>query len=336
MASTISTEARTLLRAAVMDVVRTHTSAQGLADAEEVAEEVRQIASQAALEASLAPLAGRATYEGTSLVCECGRKMGFVGYRDRWVKSDLGECRVSRAYYHCGSCGRGRTPWDERQGLNERIWSPRAKSIVCKATGRLTYAEGTSLLADLGVLQIEESSAEDIVREVGERLRRHEQERSEKVKARSLRGLADRLQVEGVAGDAVASIAVRPADGKRLYVATDATTAHIDDGWHNVQCGMVFTVRADAEGRDTLHERAYTAARTGMEAFGWKLRTLAEEWGVSGYEQRVFLGDGAPCNWNMAATHFPDAVQILDYYHLSEHVWELAGVLYRQAFPPSA
>jgi hypothetical protein len=182
----------------------------------------------------------------------------------------------------------------------------------------------------LGVLEIEESSAEDIVLEVGGRLRSYEQDQRKKVKNRSLQRLADRLQIEDVGGEPTPSIASRPVDGKRLYMATDATTAHIDDGWHNVQCGMVFTVGADAEGRDTLRERAYAAARTDMETFGWQLRTLAEEWGVSGYEERVFLGDGAPCNWNVATTHFPDAVQILDYYHLSEHLWGLGRALYRQ------
>jgi hypothetical protein len=34
----------------------------------------------------------------------------------------------------------------------------------------------------------------------------------------------------------------------------------------------------------------------------------------------LFLGDGAPWIWNMRRTHFPFAVEILDFYHAAEHL----------------
>src|SRR6185503_16264408 len=38
----------------------------------------------------------------------------------------------------------------------------------------------------------------------------------------------------------------------------------------------------------------------------------------------VFLGDGAEWIWKLARDQFSDARQILDFYHASEHVWEIA------------
>jgi hypothetical protein len=40
------------------------------------------------------------------------------------------------------------------------------------------------------------------------------------------------------------------------------------------------------------------------------------------------VGDGAPWIWNLAAEHFPQAVQIVDLYHAKEHVWDVAHAVF--------
>jgi hypothetical protein len=40
------------------------------------------------------------------------------------------------------------------------------------------------------------------------------------------------------------------------------------------------------------------------------------------------LGDGAPWIWHVAEAHFPGVRQTLDYYHLSEHLYAVAHLLY--------
>ena len=45
----------------------------------------------------------------------------------------------------------------------------------------------------------------------------------------------------------------------------------------------------------------------------------------------VVLGDGAKWIWEMAAEYYPKAVQILDFYHVSEYVWQVAKELYPNA-----
>jgi hypothetical protein len=42
----------------------------------------------------------------------------------------------------------------------------------------------------------------------------------------------------------------------------------------------------------------------------------------------VVIGDGAPWLWNLAAEHFPGAVQILDLYHAKAHVWDVAHAVF--------
>ena len=40
------------------------------------------------------------------------------------------------------------------------------------------------------------------------------------------------------------------------------------------------------------------------------------------------LGDGAKWIWKLAARRFPQAVQIVDWYHARQHLWALAQLLY--------
>jgi hypothetical protein len=54
------------------------------------------------------------------------------------------------------------------------------------------------------------------------------------------------------------------------------------------------------------------------------MRTLAQEAGVAFCRQVAVVGDGAEWIWHEAAKHFPQAVEILDYYHVTEHLWEVA------------
>ena len=48
---------------------------------------------------------------------------------------------------------------------------------------------------------------------------------------------------------------------------------------------------------------------------------------------RIRGADGARWLWELAAMHFPDAIQILDWYHLAEHVHAAAAVLFGEGTP---
>lgn len=79
-----------------------------------------------------------------------------------------------------------------------------------------------------------------------------------------------------------------------------------------------------AKTRAIVKARDYVATLEGVEGFREQLNrcyvaTVADE-----PHQVVFLGDGAPWLWLMASLLFPDAIQILDFFHVSEYLWEVA------------
>ena len=95
--------------------------------------------------------------------------------------------------------------------------------------------------------------------------------------------------------------------------------------------GCVFTQTTwDEEGfaiRDP-DSTTYTGAIETAGEFGRRLYVEAWKRGWSRAQKKVVIGDGAEWIWNLAADHFPGAIQIVDLYHARQHLWELVRKLY--------
>lgn len=87
------------------------------------------------------------------------------------------------------------------------------------------------------------------------------------------------------------------------------------------------------------------AARQSAEAFGPRLVAEAARRGalevvswsgplggacLADRREVVVLGDGARWIWDLAAEHFGTSTEIVDFYHASEHLWQVAHALLGQ------
>ena len=123
---------------------------------------------------------------------------------------------------------------------------------------------------------------------------------------------------------------------KRLYVSCDGITYRTryrePDPSHpksrrliyqEMKAGTVFW--QDVSGK--WHKKVMSG-RDDPQTFGLSLWALAVRWGMLQAEEVIFISDGG--NWcdTVAKTYFRDATRILDWYHLSEHVWEAGRALY--------
>jgi hypothetical protein len=122
-----------------------------------------------------------------------------------------------------------------------------------------------------------------------------------------------------------------------LYIEADGAalnTRHKDsDGstWRENKLGIVFSSDniyswTDKKGvrQRQLRKREYVSYVGSVHEFRKHLVACAIRNGYGLYEDTVILGDGAAWIRNMAEECFPDAQQILDFYHLAENVHEYA------------
>lgn len=61
---------------------------------------------------------------------------------------------------------------------------------------------------------------------------------------------------------------------------------------------------------------SYVGTRESVENFAPLLREEANRRGIGKALMVVFIGDGAAWIWELARTHFPLAILILDFYHI--------------------
>ena len=129
----------------------------------------------------------------------------------------------------------------------------------------------------------------------------------------------------------------RPAP-QRLYVSCDGVTyrtryreADPDSAsgqrliYQEMKAGTVFW--QDTSGR--WHKQVL-ASRNDPERFGLDLWSLAVRCGMLTAPEVIFISDGGTWCSTVAELYFKDATRILDWYHLSEHIWETGRGLYPQ------
>lgn len=72
-------------------------------------------------------------------------------------------------------------------------------------------------------------------------------------------------------------------------------------------------------------------AEKGTSVIGGLLWLLASQVGVERAAVVLFLADGAHWLWNLCQDHFPQAVQILDVFHLAKHLLKAAGIFFGES-----
>jgi hypothetical protein len=262
-----------------------------------------------------AGLAARGTGKaGPRRPCSCGGVASCEGYRPKHVQTLVGWLTVRRAYYVCAACGRGQCPLDTALGLARDSLSPGVRRLAGRFGALLPFAEAAASLVEAAQVRLSASTIRTVTEAVGARC---EQALAAEIAAAWTQGLP----------------LVRDVAPERLYVAMDGVRILGTDGaGREVKVGVVRPVLHQAA--DERRQRAsYVAGLEPAARFGPRLGLEAHRRGLEGARRIAVLGDGAEWIWNVAAEHFPTAVQIVDWFHASERVWELGRALYGEGTP---
>lgn len=152
---------------------------------------------------------------------------------------------------------------------------------------------------------------------------------------RAARAAALAALPEGVAREQRVGCEAPLARPKRLYVSCDGvmypTRGRQEENgrkrlvFQEMKCGTVFWREGDSA--SSWHKNVM-ASRDDADRFGLSLWELAVRCGMSQADEVIFISDGGTWCDTVAKRHFHDATRILDWYHLSEHVWTAARVLH--------
>ena len=239
----------------------------------------------------------------------CGQPLRVERYRSKGVQTLLGWITVRRADYRCRSCGISQVPLDAVLGLQRDSHSAGVRRLASHLGALLPFAQAARTLHEATGVQLSAGTVRTVTSQLGAA---REQSITRAVAAAWTHGWA----------------VVPGSPAARCYVAMDGVRILSTDGQgREVKVGMVVRPHQGQAGARRDPAR-YTASLESADDFGRRLALLAHTEHVEQTAQVAVLGDGAAWIWNLAEEHFSGAVQIVDWFHASERVWELGRALY--------
>lgn len=247
-------------------------------------------------------------YIGVRIGCNCGGVAQFKGYYEKRHVSLCGEQILRRAYYYCGACGRGLSPVDAKLGLDSCCTSTAVRTRVARLAAWIPFERLSKELEVLLDLRLSKNTCERIAEAVGNRIK------SQKT-----------LEEAEVFSGNAASPDVSP---DRIYIGIDGTGVPMrGGGTRESKTGIIYETR-ERVGRTEVVGSEYLATLERVDSFGEQVYARAFRRGVENARDVACLGDGASWIWRSFAHHYPNGVQILDYYHASEHLAMVANAWY--------
>jgi hypothetical protein len=122
--------------------------------------------------------------------------------------------------------------------------------------------------------------------------------------------------------------AAAPASVAILATGVDGTTMPVvNEAYKEAMCGTIALY--DHTGERLQTEYLGTMPETGKATFAQQFTTRVA-WVKARYPDalQVCLGDGAQWNWEFFATHYPEAVWVLDFYHAATHLHAAAEAIF--------
>ena len=101
--------------------------------------------------------------------------------------------------------------------------------------------------------------------------------------------------------------------------------------WHEEKLGVFYRQeQAVREPRGQLLEKVVLGWQGEGLELGGRLHWEALRRGLGRAREVLAVADGAPWIWNVVGDRWPGAHQLLDFYHASQHLWNLGQALYPQ------
>jgi hypothetical protein len=243
------------------------------------------------------------------------------GREPLWVQGMFGRFQLLRRYYYHPGKKCGHFPADTALGL-ECAYTPALARLIClEGSGQASFLQASETLREVGGITVCDRQIQRVVGRVGEAAVAWQKRESPPA----------------------------PSDAEILYIGADATGVPMRSEelqgrkgkapggqakTRMAMLGCVFTQHGlDQEGKP-LRDHDSTTYLAGFESpsdFGIALRREAIRRGLFAVPQTVLLVDGALSLEKLGLDYFPDAVQIVDFYHALEHLQTLIQTLWGKA-----
>lgn len=258
-----------------------------------IGEEVKRIIEEQSLQAE------GTGYRKTDLHCRQGHLARYAGLRSRLLITRSGTRTLQRAYYHCSVCGKGWCPTDQVLGVGRGQCSRRVQALIARFSSYLPDRVAAQELEVVCGVRLSTRTVQTYSRRIGGRIAKEWEQWQTAREAETLPASS------------------LPSSPSRLHVTMDGVMVHVEGGWHEAKLGCVYQTNA----KGVAIQTRYSATLANSAAFGKRVRVLAHLSGADRCRDIAVVADGATWIWQEVGKYFPRSVQVLDFYHVTQHLW---------------
>jgi len=245
--------------------------------------------------------------------CACQRIGKRVSRREAQLLSVFGRVKYRRSYYCCSSCGRRWIPLDESYALRPGRATRTMRGLLGLAGVSVAFEEARQQIRRYLQVEVSANTIRQATQEIGTRQARQEQSWIER--SQDLAYLQQREQAQG-----------RP---ERLYGSIDGAFVPIDQEWKEAKLVSWYRI-GPRYGQTEWHAQQihYYPSLQEAASFGELVWATAVQHRADRAQELIFVCDGAVWIWKLIEHYFPDAVQIVDWYHACQYLYPIAEVLF--------
>lgn len=235
--------------------------------------------------------------------------------RKKTYYTPLGEMMVKRRAYRTSEGLKVKV--DEELGLFKDKWLPVVLELACALGVSSEFPNSHKLFQRWTDLDLTEKTLANQVENTGNILQA--QEFVSSTKAEEITKLKSNSSIK--------------ENPNLLYVGVDGVMTPLNQaqGYKEAKVGVIFWSKDHQKvkgKRGVIRQREYVATLKSRAEFRNRVSNLYKQIAGSQATNTVVIGDGAHWIWSMASEQFPDSIEILDFFHLSEYVWAVAKAAY--------
>jgi len=250
----------------------------------------------------------------------CGTQVFRKRLGERSLLTLVGPMVVPDPYFYCADCEGGFSPVATALELADTMRQYDVQAMVSKLAAKMSYKEA----AEIGELIVGEKIAESTTHD-------HVQALAGVACAESVIPSAEELQRRLTDARSVLGrdpVVVVAADGAMTPIRPEGGRAEPrGEGYWRETKGFRVLLESGEEEVETL---ASWHQIGDPESLKRALTVVTDRLPSAGF-QVVLVADGAPWIWSLLTECFPGAIQVLDYYHLAEHVFDCAHAQYGES-----
>jgi Uncharacterised protein family (UPF0236) len=244
--------------------------------------------------------------------CACGEQARRISRRAAKILSVFGWTEYQRSYYACAHCHRRWFALDEDERLRAGRVSDGMNRLLGIAGVTVSFEEAQRQVREYLLVDVSVNTLRAETQRIG--AMQSQREREWLSKSQDLDYLQSRER--------------QPAGLERVYGSIDGAFVPLAEGWKEEKtvCWYKAGRRYGSQELRALDLHYYTSLQEAT-AFGELVWATGLHHCVDQAKELIFVCDAAAWIWKIIERYFPDAVQIVDWYHACQRLYAVADML---------